>query len=105
MSTRIKRILIAVIAVEFLVCTGISYAAEKKDAKEQLEKATSGTQSTGKTFDGGSTPTDAYPKGNTNVPAVTGKPVDTSTGTVGGYDVNTSTGTSTGKRTGSESTK
>lgn len=27
----------------------------------QLQNATSGTQSTGQTFDGGNTPTDAYP--------------------------------------------
>ncbi|GEM_PF-3756928 len=30
-------------------------------AMGQLQNATSGTQSTGQTFDGGNTPTDAYP--------------------------------------------
>lgn len=81
-------------------------------ALQQLKNANSGTQSTGKTFDGSiyPQPSDAYPKsnGNTTVePKSTS--VETSTGTAGGYDVNTSSGTSSGnaskeKRTGSEST-
>lgn len=67
--------------------------AEDESAWEQLQDATSGAQSTGVTFDGGPTPTDAYPYGgDLDIPEPQGFPVDTSTETTGGYDVDTSTG-------------
>lgn len=67
--------------------------AEDESAWEQLQDATSGYQSTGETFDGSAypLPSDAYPYGNVYVPEVESSPVDTSTGTTGGYDVDTST--------------
>src|SRR3954452_22940408 len=72
-----------------------------QNAMQNLKDATSG-QTTGQTFDGGKTPTDAQPGSNVNVPPVTGAPV--STGTAGGFSVQSSTGAAAGPRRGSEKT-
>ncbi len=64
-------LLLAAAAVAAFSLTGAAWAqdsynqgpAPASDAQGQLDNATSGTQSTGQTFDGGNTPTDAYPDG------------------------------------------
>lgn len=47
---------------------GVPAFAHAQSAMGQLNNATSGSQSTGTTFDGGNTPTDAYPSGGTAEP-------------------------------------
>ena len=66
-----------------MVLAPACFAADENKALDQLKNATTGSQSTGVTFDGGKGPTDAYPKGNVSTGTVTGVPVDvqTSTGT------------------------
>jgi hypothetical protein len=76
-------------------------------ALQQLKDANTGTQSTGKTFDNSvrAQPSDAYPKGNVNVTSPSSG-VSVSSGTAGGYNVQPSSPTATsGKKTGTESTK
>lgn len=51
-----------------LILAGAPALAHAQSAMGQLNNATSGSQSTGTTFDGGNTPTDAYPQGNTAEP-------------------------------------
>jgi hypothetical protein len=85
------------VAALSLSCANTAAQAKENKALQQLQNATTGNQSTGVTFDGGKTPTDAYPKGNTNVPAVTGAPVANSTGTASGFSVETSSGTKKSK--------
>lgn len=70
--------------------SSFSFAGDNS-ALQQLQKATSGDQSTGKTFDNNNHPQqmNAYPQGNTNVPSV-------SSGTAGGYSQPTSSGTAGG---------
>lgn len=99
---------VLVLAAITVVSVGLSQSGveagsgNQESALEQLKRATSGTQSTGKTFDGGPTPTDAYPKGNVTVPPVLeAKPVtpSISTHSAGGYGVDTSTSTEKGAST------
>lgn len=95
--------LLVVVAVLFWA-SSISTADDS--AMEQLIRATSGTQSTGETFDGGPGPTDAYPTGGETPEAPEPKPVEsvgTSTGTASGYDVGTSSGTTSGYDVGTSS--
>jgi hypothetical protein len=85
-------------------------AARAETAMEQLQRATGG-QTTGQTFDGGKTLTDAVPKGGVTVQTPASKSIDTSsgtatsTGTAGGFDVNTSTGSAKTTRKGTETAK
>jgi hypothetical protein len=55
--------LLGAFAIAVLTGMGAARAQDSGGAMGQLEDATSGTQSTGETFDGGNTPTDAYPSG------------------------------------------
>jgi hypothetical protein len=87
------------------VLAAISSGAFAQSALKQLQDAASGNQSTGKTFDNNNRPQqmDAYPKGNTNVPSVSGTAVSPSTGTAAGYDVGRSSGTAGGYDVGRSS--
>jgi len=52
---------LALVAVSTMAYAQSSGPDSASSAMGQLQNATSGTQSTGQTFDGGNTPTDAYP--------------------------------------------
>ena len=68
-------------------------------AYQQLVNANSGTQSTGKTFDGSqkAQPSDAYPKGSSSAPPVASSTStysgSSSSGTASGYTVSSSSST------------
>jgi hypothetical protein len=80
------------------ICLAINSGAFAQSALKQLQDATSGNQSTGKTFDNNNRQhqMNAYPSGNTNVPSVSGAAVSPSTGTASGYSVQPSTGSASG---------
>lgn len=106
-----KMLSIGTVAAGLLSLASLQATAQGDATKKELDKATSG-QLTGKTFDGGKTLTDALPEGNVNVPAVTGRPVESSSHDVSksspsasGYDVSTSSPSARGKKTGSETAK
>ncbi|MGQ0741472.1 MAG: hypothetical protein ACT4OG_04150 [Alphaproteobacteria bacterium] len=60
---KILPVLLGAAAITAITMAGTAWAQDSGGAMDQLEDATSGTQSTGETFDGGNTPTDAYPSG------------------------------------------
>lgn len=107
------RIAMGVLVAGLALVPSMSNAED--DAWTQLQDATSGTQSTGWTFDGGPGPTDAYPTGDVYVPEVPEPvPVDSwsstdtyetwnSTDTTGSYDTSTSTDTTGGYTWGTSS--
>ena len=97
-----------ILRVAILISSFSAVALAQDSALDELKRANTGSQSTGKTFDGSKNPqpSDAYPKANEKAPETTsGKAVDKSTNTAGGHDVNTSTGTAKPVKKGSESTK
>jgi hypothetical protein len=90
----------------------VSSGAFAQSALQQLKDATSGNQSTGKTFDNNNHPQqmDAYPKNSGNVVApssgtASGYSAPTSSGTASGYSAPVSSGTATTRKTGTETTK
>ncbi len=84
-----------------LLAAWAPFGHAEESALDQLKRANDGRQDTGTTFDGsgkntGKGPIDTPVQGNTTPPPpVTGQPVNTSTGTAGGYNVNTSSSTNT----------